>query len=453
MKNIFRINSLQVYNLWRNTAYGLMTMALIILLTTLLPCYLAPVVSTIAALTMYIFAYTGNNRKQSCILHISAVFISILSYTFLLILLNLASTWIASFDVWFELTFFADTFIPVLLLAPVTLVTCIFLLLRGNSSSVCTDCMLINGNYRTRGRIGIILHHESKVQLSNLAVVFGVITAISYLYYLYVYNSTNITSRDTFVFCWLPIILLIGDVIFFAIRYYNLFLDLRERNQIVTPRELSEMNVTTWVRYYVICEDSVYLNMHAPDELKEADTDTVIETPFIVNRETSSITDDEAAAIIRQLTGVRDGKLRFFFGRRSPDNFKHSVIRYFYFLPGELERYPELKDVEGTWISSNKFKTLFYNAGVRFSPLLNTDMTRLATIIITSKTFNERGERRTKLKQYHPSFNFEELYHSDIDFQDNSWLRVSCFNSDMPHYRIKRMWRNITRRHNIPVDD
>ena len=180
----------------------------------------------------------------------------------------------------------------------------------------------------------------------------------------------------------------------------------------------------------------------------------MVETPFIVSRESEGISEKEATALIHSLTGVRDGELRFFFGRKSADNFKHNIIRFFYFLPGEVEMYPHLKDVTGNWISSNKFKTLRYaNPSLRLSPLLRVDMTRLATILITSKTFNEKGERRTKLKQYHPSFNFEELKNCKIDFQDNQWLRISTFNSNTPFFKLKRFWRNVTHRNKIPVDE
>lgn len=453
MKDIFKINSLQIYNLWRNIAYGLVIMALMLLLTYLVPSILTPVISTIAAFVLYMTTYSNANRRQICLLPPSAIFISILSYTLLLVGLNLANLWINSFTIPFELVFFTHPFLPVLLLAPVTFVSCVTLLFRGSASSVCTDCILTNGHYRLRGRMGIILHHESRFELRNLALVFGSISVWVWLYFLLAFNSVNLTARDVFVFFWLPIIVIILDAVYFAIRYYNLYLDLRERDQVVSPQELSNMNMRTWVRYYVICEDNIYLNMNAPDILDEADKRGVIETPFIISRETNSITEDEAASIIRNLTGVRNGKLRFFFGRKSPDNLKHSVIRYFYLLPGETENYPHLNDVEGSWISSNKFKTLYYNSNMRFSPLLNTDMTRLATIVITSKTFNENGERRTKLRQYHPSFNFEELYHSKLDFQDSKWLRVSCFNCDVPHYRFKRLWRSLTRRNNVAIDE
>lgn len=453
MKDIYKINSIQIYNIWRNTATGLMLVGLTLLLTYILPTFLAPVVSTCAAFAIYILTYNEINRRQSCLLHPSAILLSLINYTFLLLILNIASVWITSFNIWFELSFFTEPFLPILLLAPVTFATAVILLFRGDSASVCTDCQITNGHFSMRGRMGSILHTESKLQLRNLVLISGLISAGTLLYFAFAYNPVNITSRDTLVFYWLPILLIIFDIVYFGMHYYNLYLDLREQDLVVTPQELAETSTKTWVRYYIICEDNIYLNMHSKDAFNPQSDVPVIETPFIVSRESDGITEEEASSIIHALTGVHDGRLRFFFGRKSPDNLKHSVVRFFYLLPGETEKYPQLKDVDGTWISSNKFKTLMYTKPAQISRGLMTDMRRLGTIVITSKTFDEKGERRTKLTQYHPSFNFEELYRSKLDFQDSAWLRVSCFNSDTSYFKIKRLWRNFTRRNNIPVDE
>lgn len=454
MKEIFKINSVQVYNIWRNTAYGLIVVALTLLASSLLPTFLAPIVSSVAAFSIYLLTYNETSRRQNCLKHPSVVLISLITYTFLLLVLNMASLWIDNFELWFELSFFTSPYVPILLLAPTITFTALYMRLKGDNSSVCIDCRMVYGHYMQRGQIGVLMHSEAKKQLDNLIKVFGFLTLTSCLYYFLVYNPTNFTSRDSFVFLWFPVVVIIFDIFYFAIRYYNVFLDLQQQNLVVSPQELSAMQTKTWVRFYVICEDSIFLNMHARDDLHEDDKHDVIETPFIVSRESEGISEKEATAIIHSLTGVRDGKLRFFYGRRSADNFKHNIIRFFYFLPGEVAQYPHLKDVAGTWISSNKFKTLhFTNPNLHLSPLLRTDMNRLATIIVTSKTFNEKGERRTKLKQYHPSFNFEELHNSKLDFQDNAWMRVAAFNSNIPNFRLKRFWRNLFRHRNVTVDE
>jgi hypothetical protein len=290
-----------------------------------------------------------------------------------------------------------------------------------------------------------MMEHESKWQLKNLIFVFTLISAISWGYFYVEFNPISISARDSFVFTWEVVIILIVDIVYFAMRYYNLYLDLKEHDEVVSPEELDQMVTRTYVRYYIICNDSVFINLNAPDILDETDTDGVIETPFMISRQTNNISSAEVKSAIEKLSGTNDGKIRFFFGRKSPDNAKYNVMRYFYFLPGEISDYPTLDAAKGDWISSEKFKTLLYGGSLRFSPMLNADMMRLSTILITSKTYDRSGMRRMRLKQYHPSFTFEEIESCELDFQDNTWLRISCFNSDMPYFKIKRWWQRVTR--------
>ena len=71
------------------------------------------------------------------------------------------------------------------------------------------------------------------------------------------------------------------------------------------------------------------------------------------------------------------------------------------------------------------------------------DITRLATIVLTQKIFDEKGYRKNKLKSYHPNFTLKEVRDSDTDFQDDKWIRISLFNSDTPMYSLKRWFRQM----------
>ncbi len=434
-----------MYLLWRNMALSLLIVVLLVLLSNILPVYLAPFLSTICAFVIYLTLYTPiGNKAGPCYLFPFSIFISLISYTFVLVGINLVNIW-TYWDIYDELVFFTRPYIPVLVLGPVSVLTLICLYFMHDRSSVCIDCRVINGPHNARGRIGIMMEHESKWQLKNLIFVFTLISAISWGYFYVEFNPISISARDSFVFTWEVVIILIVDIVYFAMRYYNLYLDLKEHDEVVSPEELDHMVTRTYVRYYIICNDSVFINLNAPDILDETDTDGVIETPFMISRQTNNISSAEVKSAIEKLSGTNDGKIRFFFGRKSPDNAKYSVMRYFYFLPGEISDYPTLDAAKGDWISSEKFKTLLYGGSLRFSPMLNADMMRLSTILITSKTYDRSGMRRMRLKQYHPSFTFEEIESCELDFQDNTWLRISCFNSDMPYFKIKRWWQRVTR--------
>ncbi|MDE6811599.1 MAG: hypothetical protein K2J15_04535, partial [Muribaculaceae bacterium] len=221
-------------------------------------------------------------------------------------------------------------------------------------------------------------------------------------------------------------------------RYYNLYLDLKESDEIISQEELQDMTAKTYLRFYVICGNKIFFDKHFIDpnyEYRE-----VINTPFITKRTVNGIPLPEVRTIIRKMTGNKDGELRFYYGRKSSDLKNHSVLRYFYFLPGNPEDYTDMP-VEGEWMDFEEVKRIYMRTPGRFNSMTVMDLSRLATIILTEKIFNEDGKRKNKIKSYNPSFNLHDVKNSQLDFQDDKWIRISMFNSDTPFYSIKKFFR------------
>lgn len=215
------------------------------------------------------------------------------------------------------------------------------------------------GDSRERGKIGGILEYESRLQLRNLLILFGVLTIIVWGYYKFFYIDTDVNGRDWYVFMWLMIIVFVLDEFYFIFRYYNLYLDMREINEIVTQEELRDMTAKTYIRYYVICKEYVYMNIKTADP--KITFRPVIDTPFFTKRSVNGITIPEVTNIIRRMTGINNGDLRFFFGRKMMDMERNSMLRYFYFLEGKPEDYPEL-NVDGEWMAFKDLKRIYsYN--------------------------------------------------------------------------------------------
>lgn len=125
------------------------------------------------------------------------------------------------------------------------------------------------------------------------------------------------------------------------------------------------------------------------------------------------------------------------------DMERHSFLRYFYYLDGNPEDYPEL-NVDGEWMSFEDLKRVYsFNPG-NLARICVSDITRLATIMLTYKIFDERGFRKNKLRSYRPTFTLKEVRESNLDFQDDKWIRISLFNSDTPMYRLKKWFRSVT---------
>lgn len=453
MKDIFRINSLQVYSLWQNVFSGLFVMGLLIIFTQIFPPYLSPIISTLSAYVVYKLTYFNFSKWQSCLLIPMAAFITIFSYTLAIIVINFLAFWKNYITIPFEFTLFLRTFIPTLVFTPIAFLTCLTFAIRGMSSSVCTDCIISNGHYKLRGRIGILLHRESRIAIINLTIISAINFIGVYIYYFSSFNIVNISSRDLFVFYWGPAFIYIIDAVYFSIRYYNLYVELRACNKIISPSEIPELDSRTWIRFYMICEDNVFLNLHCNNMFHEVKYEDIVETPFVLNHKNENLELSEAERIVHNLTGIDEGRLLFFFSRKSPDNFKHTVIRYFYLLPGKITDYPTIDNLSGQWINSMDFKSFGNNPTLNFSPLLNVDMTRLATILVTSKTYNLKGERLNKLHQYNPTFSFRDLYDCKVNFQDNTWIKIHYLNCDVSCYTLKKIWRSMTRRNRIEHND
>lgn len=445
MHNLFKVNSEQIFLLWRNTAISLLALMANHTIARILPVYMTPIVSTVIAAFMYFFIYSNSySKSESCMAVPYTVFLILVSYTLALIAINLINIW-TIWDLPAEMVFFDGIYIPNLIMAPTGLLVAVIVYLRRKRLSICVDCRLTNGSPLDRGRLGIIYSNESTLQMRNMMLIFSIFTVLAWGYYLFGYTDTNISNRDTYVFTWIAMMIYIMDIIYFGIRYYNLYLDLRERDELISPDEIDTVGVRTYVRFYVICSDCMYVTDHSTDNLRDDDDGDLLGTPFMTKRNMSVIALSELKEIVSRMTGVANGKLQFFFGRRRADAAERRVLRYFYFLPGNAEDYPSLA-LKGKWISSEKLKTIYNQMPDRLTTSFLADMSRLATILITMKTFNENGDRRMKLAHYKPTFTFQELQDSDVDFQDDTWIRVSMFNSDTKFFKFRRWLRSLWRR-------
>lgn len=158
----------------------------------------------------------------------------------------------------------------------------------------------------------------------------------------------------------------------------------------------------------------------------------------------NGITIADVNDIIRRMLDINEGKLRFFFGRKSPDMARHNLLRYFYFLPGKPAEY-KMK-LAGEWMPFADLMQVYNNTPANISRILLADLSRMTTIVLTQKIFDENGVRRIKAKSYKPTYDLVEVQEKEYDFQDDKWIRVSMFNSDAKGFYLRRWVRNIGRK-------
>ncbi len=442
MRDLDKINSSRLFSFWKNLSLGLLIVLVSMFIAQVLPYYFSPIITLIGAAVLYTMLYNGRiESNPSCMLVVYALFYSMITYAFITIVINILYIWgIVSLPK--ELTFFSPPYIPSLMYNPICCLVIGFMLIRGNSMNLCNDCKFKNGLSIDRGRFGQLLHKENKVQLFNLFCLFLVMSVIVWVYYFTYYDkSADVNSRDKYIMLWLNLLCIVIDELYFALRYYSIYLDLKEEGNIITEQELSDMTTKTYLRFYVICGNSIYVNTKIMDP--RMPYREIIDTPFVTKRNVNGITTAEVNGIISSMIKI-PGHLRFFFGRKNPDLEKHSLLRYFYFLDGTPEDYSEVR-LAGEWMDFNRIKNIYNSSPTLMSSTFLGDMSRMATIVLTQKIFDDRGFRKIKVKSYQPTFTLEEIRQNDYDFQDDKWIRVSMFNSDTKGFHMRRLMRKFSK--------
>lgn len=439
MQSLRKISTVQLYMMWKTLSISLLLLIVMMTLSKFLP----PICTPLAALACAAFVYTQiynfrKGEKTSCILLPYTIFICLIAYSFVTIVLNLLELWHV-FPLPAEFVFFTRPFIPSLLLNPICFVCVCVIYIRRKKIGVCVECRLAGANNASQGRLGSVLSYESYLQVRNLILLFGLLSVAVWMYFLLFYIKINANARDWYVFTWLNVIAFLLDEVYFMFRYFNLYLDLKENNEIISEEEIADMGAQTYVRYYVVCGNHIYVDPNGVEDFHSAKA--VIDTPFQTRRSVNGMTAPEVKRIISQMTGVADGELRFFFGRKNPALPRTSLLRYFYFIePLPDGSCPKLR-TDGEWMDYDYVQQLYSTHPEKLASLSVHDTTRLATIILTEKIFNEDGFRKNGLRSYSPTFNLYDVRNSTLDFQDDKWIRVSLFNSDTPFFKIKRWWR------------
>lgn len=441
MRDLSKVDSIQIFDICKNIVICLLTLIGVLVVGRFLPFYFGPVIGLVAAALLYSLLYNNKLRGgANCMLAAYSLFFAIIAYSFISILVNVFYIW-GWLHIPDEFVFFNDPYIPALWLNPVIFLTLLVVYIRRRKLKLCIECRIHNGPHTDRGVFGSILNTESKLQLKNLMLLFGVLTLIVWGYYLFEYKAINTNAKDRYIFFWISVIAIILDIVYYLYRYYNLFLDLKENNELIAPTDTEAQKGKTYLRYYVICGNKVYLNPESEDATHPDRFG--IDTPFFTGKSAADVTTPAVEETIREMTGGKEGELRFFFGRKAPDLARHIVLRFFYFLDGKPEDYPEMK-APGGWFDFEEVKMVYNQRPDLMATLAMHDLSRLATIVIAEKTYKENGQRRHRLKSYNPSFDLIDVRDSKIDFQDDKWIRVSIFNADKPFFRIRRWFNKMT---------
>lgn len=437
VEDLRKVDSLQLFYFWRTLAICLASLITMFMLTKVFPAMLSPIFALACALVAYNEVKKCQNRYYTCAIVPYAIFLSLIVYSFATIVLNILDAW-KLIEVPTEIVFFHGPYIPSLTYLPIGALTMIYIVIRQRKLPMCKYCNYVNSDAINGNKISGIFNHEAHVQLYNLTILFSALSILVWVYFLVFYVNVNQNARDWYIFIWTVVVVFVLDEIYFVTRYYNLYLDLKEANEVITPEELQDLTAKTYLRFYVICRNYLYCDPKMPSPGSKYGE--IIDTPFFTKRNMNGISAEFVDKIIHRMTGV-DGELRFFYGRKTGLK-EHTLLRYFYFVKEHEGVCPVLK-ANGEWIDFNIIKEIYSKDPGRMSHLEINDITRLSTIILTQKLYNDKGVRRSGIKSYVPTFDLIDVYKSPLDFQDDKWIRISMFNSDVPMFRLRRWWRRL----------
>lgn len=452
MNDLRKINSLQLYYLWRNFAISLLAFAGTIAGTHMMPHYMAPVVSLLFCAGLYTLIWRDEASEQpGCLVVVQMMFYSLLGYTFLNIILVVLCQ-MQLIDLPKELSLFNEPFMASLTLLPIALVVTLFSIFFKGTTPVCKRCKSRIGAIHERDYYLYLTSKESNIQLKNLAVLFALLTAYVWWYYLDRYVDINQNGRDWYVFVWIIIGLITLDEVYFIMRYYNLYLDFVEHDEIITPEEIHDMTAKTYLRFYVICGEHVYFNRNATDRVTQQPN--IYDSPFTTQKIVNGIPMNDVVKIIREMTGINDGNLRFFYGRHLASNKKISVLRYFYFLDGDISDYQNF-NLPGEWMPFETLKRVYSETPNLMASNALLDLSRLFTIILTEKEFDEHGMRKNPIKSYKSNLTLADVRDTKLNLQSDKWIHIANFNSDIKFFRFKKFIRNFTgkKKHETFQDD
>ena len=185
--------------MWRNVAVSMLSFIMLNLLTILLPSIFAPVVSTAVAIFLYYQVVSSSYSKyETCAIVPYIYFFIAVAYTMVLIVINLLAIW-GLLPIPDEMMFFECIYIPNLVLAPVSFLTVFVMYMQRHKLTLCINCKITHGSPLDRGNVGAIFSHESSFIMKNLMLMYIIIIAIDYSYYLTEFIDVSVTHRDMFV--------------------------------------------------------------------------------------------------------------------------------------------------------------------------------------------------------------------------------------------------------------
>lgn len=321
-------------------------------------------------------------------------------------------------------------YIMILILGPMTVLMCSWVLLRGPSLPLCVDCVRQYGNQAERGFLGDFQSREGKYQVKTMLWMMAGLTVAAYLYYFIFYINVNLNSPDIFVFNVAPSLLLCVSILMVGMRYLGVWHFFR----LSFGRAGSQVGRVTKLRFLIVSGEKMLLDVPSPEGDIDI-SDFRIDTPVTLSIRRRDVTLEEASTFFENITDIKNPDIRFLYSSYK-GNSDSSIFHYLVELPSSS--IPDGARLKGEWFTIREVGNML-NAHA-LTPLLAAEIVRMHNVALAWKTYDRRGMRRYQIRNYRPAFRISDLANREIDYNDPHWLYIADNNEDKPFFRIRHLW-------------
>lgn len=328
--------------------------------------------------------------------------------------------------------------IPVLVMAPIGLCVCWWIIRRGHSFPFCVDCKLRFGTPAERGFLGMLFSQEGMAQVKALLIGFLLLSISSWAYYFAKYVNVSINDADLYYFFVIPSAFWVIAAIYMSLRYLGIYRYYDQDIEGSTQRH----GTSTRIRFIIIGENR--LLVRSPEKINVADAiidlsrikaDTPAEIILPYRRDLPL---HEAEIYLEGILPIHGQRMRFLYSNtewNADCNIFHFIVNVDDETIEEINR-----TVNGAeWLTLHHYNELL-KTGV-IDSLLASEIHRIYTAAMAFKTYDTRGRRLYPIKHYRPTFRLCDVIDYKVDYNDRLWLYVARCNQDVPFYRLRSFWR------------
>lgn len=276
--------------------------------------------------------------------------------------------------------------------------------------------------------IRAMIPREVAYQVRILLILSLLLGGVEAWYYFTRYINSNLNAPDRFFFVLMPLGFFLLSLFFMGGRYTSL------SALVEAVDALPASPLSTLVRYLVFSDNEVLVRPNSYG---------LYDSPAEIVREGTEPLDEHIVReSFEQLAETDRFKLRYLYsGEAMASNLK--ILHYAAILDADLDRNtiaPESGDGAGDrWVGLYEIQRLA--AEGKLSPVLASELVRIYSVTMAWKTYDRSGRRQYPIRNYKPTFRFRDLAKWDVDYDDKSWLEIATFNEDKPFYRIRKLFR------------